>query len=104
MWRVGKHSGERTEAPTLPRGRLLALALGITATLVAWGFLVWEAISFGSQARDGEAAAWVFLALATVGAAACLFLTLILGAKVLATLRGRPPAPAPVPGGRRAAR
>jgi hypothetical protein len=101
---VGKHSGERTETPALPRGRLLALALGITATLVAWGFLVWEAVNFGSQGRDGEALAWVFLALATFGATACLFLTLILGTKVLATLRARPPVPEPMPGGRRAAR
>jgi hypothetical protein len=47
----------------------------------------------------------VFLVLATVGAAACLFLTLILGARVLATLRGQAPRPQPlVPGGRRAAR
>ena len=104
MWPVGKHSGERTEAPPLPRGRLLALALGVTATLVAWGFLVWAAIDFGSQARDGETPAWVFLALATVGATACLFLTLILGNKVIATLRGQEPARSPVPGGRRAAR
>jgi hypothetical protein len=105
MWRVGKHSGDRTEPVPLPRGRLLGLALGITATLVAWGFLVWEAINFGSDARSGEALAWVFLVLSTVGAAACLFLTLILGARVLATLRGQAPRPQPlVPGGRRAAR
>jgi hypothetical protein len=82
---------------------LLALALGITATLVAWGFLVWEAINFGSQARDGETIAWVFLGLATLGATACLFLTLILGTKVIGTLRGRPLVRAPVPGGRRRA-
>jgi hypothetical protein len=91
----------------LPRRRLLVLALGITATLVAWGFLVWAAIDFGGQARNGESAAWAFLALATVGATACLFLTLILGNKVLATLRAvaSPPVRAgAVPGGRRAAR
>jgi hypothetical protein len=105
MWPVGKHSGERTEAAPVPRGRLLILALGITATLVAWGFLVWEAINFGSQARDGEAPAWVFLGLATVGATACLFLTLILGSKMIGTLRGQAVKPPPVvAGGRRAAR
>lgn len=104
MTGVGRHSGERTETPPVPRGRLLVLALGITATLVAWGFLVWEAINFGSQARDGEAPAWAFLALATIGATACLFLTLILGNKVLGTLRGQPPVRTPVAGGRRAAR
>jgi hypothetical protein len=101
---VGKHSGERTEAPALPRGRLLALALGITATLVAWGFLVWAAIDFGSQARAGEVPAWAFLALATVGATACLFVTLILGNKVLTTLRGQAPSRVPVGAGRRASR
>jgi hypothetical protein len=104
MWPVGKHSGERTEGAPVPRGRLLILALGITATLVAWGFLVWEAINFGSQARDGQAPAWVFLGLATVGATACLFLTLILGSKVIGTLRDRAPVRVPVPGGRRVAR
>jgi hypothetical protein len=89
----------------LPRRRLLVLALGITATLVAWGFLVWAAIDFGRQARDGESPAWAFLGLATVGATACLFLTMILGNKVLTTLRGAAPPPRPVvPGGHRAAR
>lgn len=102
MARVGKHSGEAAERPPLPRRRLFGLALGITATLVAWGFLVWAAIDFGSRARDGESLAWAFLALATLGATACLFVTLILGNKVLAALRGevRPSSG----GGRRAAR
>jgi len=104
MRAVGKHSGERIEAAPLPRRRLLGLAIGITATLVAWGLLVWAAIDFGSHARDGEGAAWVFLALATIGATACLFLTLILVNKLLATLRGAADPPVVVPGGRRAAR
>jgi hypothetical protein len=104
MTPVGKHSGEPAPEAPRPRRRLLALALGITATLVAWGFLVWEAIDFGSQARGGEAPAWLFVALATLGATACLFLTLILGNKVLATMRGDAPSRSTVPGGRRAAR
>jgi hypothetical protein len=105
MTDVGKHSGAPAEPPALPRRRVLVLALGITLTLVAWGFLVWAAIDFGAQARGGETPAWAFLALATVGATACLFVTLILGNKVLATLRGEAPAPPDVPGGgRRAAR
>lgn len=104
MARVGKHSGERTEPAPLPRRRLLGLALGITLTLIAWGFLVWAAIDFGAQARAGESPAWAFLAMATVGATACLFLTLILGNKVLATLRGEVARPtASMPGGRRRA-
>ena len=100
---MGKHSGERQEAPPLPRRRLVVLALGITLTLVAWGFLVWAAIDFGAQARDGETPAWAFLALATIGATACLLVTLILGSKVLAVLRGEEPRER-VAGGRRAMR
>ena len=100
---VGKHSGERQEAPPLPRRRLVLLALGITLTLVAWGFLVWAAIDFGAQARDGETPAWLVLGFATIGATACLLVTLILGGKVLAVLRGEAPR-ARVSGGRRAAR
>jgi len=114
---VGKHSApaprheERRAARTAgsarsPR-RLLLLALGVTATLVAWGFLVWAAIDFGGQARSGAATAWVFLALATVGAAACLFVTLILAGKVIDAFRS-PLEPSPrslvPPGGRRARR
>ncbi|MCZ4500348.1 MAG: hypothetical protein JWQ74_2903 [Marmoricola sp.] len=103
---VGKHSGEPTEesAPP-PRQRLLLLAAGVTATMVAWGFLVWEAIDFGDKARDGQSAAWLFLFLATVGATACMFMTLVLGNKVLRVLRGDPtPVRTTPPGGRRAAR
>lgn len=105
MTGVGKHAGEPAPEPPLPRRRLLALALGITATLVAWGFLVWAAIDFGAQARDGENPAWLFAGLATVGATACLLVTLILAAKLVGTLRGEASARTPLPGGgRRAAR
>jgi hypothetical protein len=99
---MGRHEGPREEPTRRPRGRLMFLAIGITATLVAWGVLVWEAIDFGAQARDGESPAWMFLGLATVGATACLFLTLILVNKVLGAVR-RKPEPV-VTGGRRAAR
>jgi len=105
MTPVGKHSGEPAPEAPHPRRRLLALALGITATLVAWGFLVWAAIDFGAQARGGETPAWLFVGLATIGATACLLVTLILAAKVTATLRGGDaPSRSAVPGGRRAAR
>ena len=104
MARVGKHSGERAEPVAVPRSRLLKLSGGITLTLVAWGFLVWAAIDFGAKARGGEAPAWAFLVLATLGATACLFLTLILGTRLLTTVRSEPAAPPGVPGGRRAAR
>lgn len=83
------------------------IALGITATLVAWGFLVWAAIDFGGQARAGATIAWAFLALATVGAAACLFIALILAGRVIDAFRSPlnpPPHTLVPPGGRRARR
>lgn len=115
---VGRHAGGRAEgaaapispaasytAPRPPRRTILLLALGLTVTLVAWGVLVFSAIDFGGEARSGgQSSAWLFLALATAGAAACLFVTLLLGARLLTLLQGREqPPPRPV-GGRRAAR
>jgi RsiW-degrading membrane proteinase PrsW (M82 family) len=90
-------------APKPPRTKILLLALVVTATLVAWGVLVYAAIDFGAQARSGETTAWVFLAIATVGAAACLFTTLILGGRILTLLKSESAPPRPQ-GGRRAAR
>jgi hypothetical protein len=105
MTAVGKHAGEPVEEVAgSPRPRLLGLALGVTATLVAWGYLVWEAIDFGGRARDGDGLGWLFLFLATVGATACLFMTLILVNKLLATLRGEAPARPSSGGGKRVAR
>ena len=43
-------------------------------SVVAWGYLVWAAIDFGAEARGGNGDAWKFLALASLGAVACLFL------------------------------
>ena len=107
-----RHSGPaRLEDPDAPRSRpptgpLLLLALGITAAVVAWGYLVYLAIDFGTSARDGEAAGWWMLALATIGAIACLFVAMMLGTRLAARIRaGSPPAGPPrPPGGRRAAR
>lgn len=109
MRRVGRHSGERATqtayvAPTPPRTRILVLALVLTATLVAWGVLVYAAIDFGGEARSGEPVAWVFLALATIGAAACLFTTLILGGRILTLVTAGEPTPARPRAGHRAAR
>jgi hypothetical protein len=87
-------------------GPLLLLALGITAAVVAWGYLVYLAIDFGTAGRDGDSAGWWLLALATVGAIACLFVAMMLGARLMARLRASTPElaqPRP-PGGRRAAR
>ena len=111
----GKHAGARTPErpvpvprvrPTSGRGPLLAIALGTTLCLVAWGYLVWAAIDFGRKARGGDSSAWTYLGLASVGAIACLFIGLLLVVRVLKVLRvasGDVPAPPP-PGGRRAKR
>ena len=59
------------------------LSLLVTVTLVAWGVLVFAAIEFGRDARSGDSQAWTFLALAAAGATACLFVTMILGARLV---------------------
>lgn len=103
----GKRAGTR-ERPTF-RPRLLLLALAVTLTVVAWGYLVYAAVDFGKTARDGDSGAWLFLALASLGAVACLFIGLILLSRLIGAL-GRPAEPRPVrdpslpPGGKRAAR
>lgn len=117
----GKHAGKRRAEPA-PRpegvssgraggstGGLLVLALGVTLAVVAWGYLVYAAIDFGTSARGGESKGWWFLALASVGAVACLFVGLMLIARLIRTLGRRkepdtpPPPPRPI-GGKRAAR
>jgi hypothetical protein len=118
----GKHAGKRRAEP-LPRAattsdqpagrsrtQLLLHALGVTLCVVAWGYLVYAAIDFGSSARGGDTQAWVFLGLASLGAVGCLFIGLMLVARLLRMLgvnRGDadepPPPPRPV-GGKRAAR
>ena len=52
-------------------------------SVAAWGFLVWAAIDFGRTARGGQSEAWWFLALASIGAVACLFLGLMLATVLL---------------------
>ena len=107
-----KHSGpprvEDAAGPgaQAPRGPLLLLALGITGAVVAWGYLVYLAIDFGTSGRDGDSTAWWLLALATIGAIACLFVAMMLGTRLVALLKAGTPPPGPPrpPGGRRAAR
>ena len=78
--------------------------------VVAWGYLVKTAVDFGTAARGGETAAWGFLAVACAGAAACLFIGLILVARMMRALGGggrqssSPPDAPRTPGGRRASR
>jgi hypothetical protein len=101
--RLGEESGgpERQRPPFA----LFVLALGITAAVVAWGYLVYLAIDLGTTARNGESTAWWLLALATIGAIACLFVAMMLGTRLVSRIRaGSPPPPSGPPGGRRAAR
>jgi hypothetical protein len=92
---VGSRRGPRRGAGVQPA--LLLLALGITGCIVAWGYLVYAAIDFGSTARGGDSTAWWFLALASVGAVACLFVGLLLVARALRRL-GITSTPRPRPG------
>jgi len=108
----GRHAAPaRLEESTAPKrssstGPLLLLALGITAAVVAWGYLVYLAIDFGTSARDGDATGWWMLALSTIGAIACLFIAMMLGTRLFAKIKAGVPPPGPPrpPGGRRAAR
>ncbi|MEV5001510.1 hypothetical protein [Nocardioides sp. LML1-1-1.1] len=106
----GKRAGDRTKARFRPD--LLALAVGITLALVAWGYLVLAAIDFGATARhDGKASAWAFLAIAAIGGMLCLFLAFMLAVRLSRAI-GLSAAPEPKPkrdphapkGGKRAAR
>lgn len=106
----GKRAGDREK--TRVRPDLLLLAVGITFTLIAWGYLVLAAIDFGATARhDGKASAWLFLVIAAIGAMLCLFLTFMLAVRLSRAI-GLSTAPEPRPrrdptapkGGKRAAR
>ena len=95
---------------------VLPLAVGITLCVVAWGYLVKAAIDFGTTARTGKTGstvAWAYLGLASLGAVACLFIGLMLVARIGRALgwssgadesaKPEPPAgPRPVGGRRRA--
>jgi len=110
--RAGSRRGPRPKRSFRPA--LLALALGVTLSVVAWGYLVYAAIDFGATARGGDEQAWWFLAIASVGAVACLFFGLMLIAQLLRRLGiTKPPGASEVPdepepprpiGGRRASR
>ncbi|MBD8870623.1 hypothetical protein [Nocardioides donggukensis] len=103
----GKRAGSRRAAPrkrSLSLRSAFLLTLGLTVCVVAWGYLVVAAIDFGAAARGGESEAWWFLALACLGAAACLFTGLLLGARLLRALGLSEPRAPRLPGGRRASR
>lgn len=116
MASTGKRAGSR-RAPKQKRSvnrAALLLSGGVTLCVVAWGYLVYAAIDFGTTARAGQSSAWFLLALASLGAIACLFTGLLLVARLLRALGiGSPsasssspsdPRPPRPPGGRRAAR
>ena len=72
--RAGARRGARPKRGLQPA--LLLLGLGALAALVTWGLLVWAAIGFGRSARGGDSGDWALLAVASLGAVACLFLCL----------------------------
>ena len=92
--------------------RSVLLLAAVTGTLVVWGLLVFAAIDFGGKARKGEPGNWWFLALATIGAMACMFLAILLAIRLHAEMRGQGPPSRPrrttsgggKHGGKRAAR
>jgi hypothetical protein len=103
----GEPGGESGGGSRLP---LFLLALGVTASIVAWGYLVYAAIDFGATARGGDSGAWWLLGLASLGAVACLFVGLLLVTRLLRILgivkeraEDAPKTPRPV-GGKRIAR
>ena len=108
---TGKRAGSRRAAPaprTVNRGALL-IGAAITLCVIAWGYLVYAAIDFGTAARGGESSAWLFMGLACLGAIACLFVGLLLVARLMRALGvTSPPSSADAPprpvGGKRAAR
>ena len=63
-------------------GILVAMGGGVLAAAIAWAALVYAGIRIGQSARDGDGTAWVFMAIASLGAVPCLFLALMLGARV----------------------
>jgi hypothetical protein len=92
---VATHSGGARRGAPAPfdARRMLQLVGALALTFLAWGLLVGQAIDFGGRAHGGQGLAWVFLFFATVGAAACLFVTLILAGKIFQLLRGDPAGP-----------
>lgn len=85
---TGKRAGSRRgakQAKSFNRPAF-AFALAITGCLVAWGYLVYLAIDFGTTARAGESGAWALLVLASLGAVACLFAGLLFVSRLLRAL------------------
>lgn len=104
----GRHAGKRravNAASRLAPRTAMGLAIGLIAAIVAWGYLSWLAIDFGTTARGGSEAAWWLLGLAGIGAIACLFVALMILTRLVTALGLLPEegSPARVAGGRRRA-
>jgi hypothetical protein len=82
--RKGSRKAPKTQVQLDPS--MLLHAAGVTFCVIAWGYLVSAAIDFGSSARSGRSEAWLFLAVACIGAACCLFAGLMLGTRLLRAL------------------
>jgi len=63
---------------------VLAMLLGAAISAVAGTYLVRSAIDFGRLARDDEPVAWLFTGTASLGAAVCALIGLVL---LIRTLR-----------------
>ncbi len=83
---AGKHGGARKAPVERARPTAVLLAGGVTFCVIAWGYLVTAAIDFGAAAREGQSGSWLFLAMACLGAAACLFAGLMIGVRLLRAL------------------
>lgn len=65
----------------------LAIGVAITLCVIAWGYLVYAAIDFGTAARGGSGSStWAFMGVACLGAIACLFVGLLLVARLMRAL------------------
>jgi hypothetical protein len=93
---TGKRAGARrgARAPRQLNPAALAIGAGITLCVVAWGYLVYAAIDFGTAARDGsgKSSSWGLMALACLGAVGCLFVGLMLIARLMRVLGVTSPA------------
>lgn len=111
---TGKRVGARAARPKLSLNPLaLGMGAGITGCVIAWGYLVYAAIDFGTAARGGSGSgAWGLMALASLGAIACLFAGLMMASWLLrlTSITSAPesddalPTPPRRPGGKRIAR
>ncbi len=94
---TGKRAGSRkgSRPPRTLNRTALVIGAAITLCVVAWGYLVYAAVDFGTAAREGSGGSpLVYMGLACLGAIACLFVGLLLVARLMRALGvTSPPAP-----------